>query len=157
MYKGDLFPYEDKDQRYHFWSGFYTSRPLFKKQVRDYSNVLHSFANFYARAALNQHTTPETLSGMLSHMNEMADQLSVVQHHDAITGTHAQFVDTDYLFWLQRAFSPSKQHASKLMGRQVENLYGIKANGLKMCNSTSLNDTASDCPISGAKESIVII
>lgn len=97
------------------------------------------------------------MATMLKHMNAMSDQLAVAQHHDAITGTHAQFVDIDYLYWMAKAFDPSKEYTSKLMGDYVDALYGVKAKGLKMCNATGLNDTAVDCPFSAGKEQLVVI
>lgn len=107
--------------------------------------------------AINQNVKSDDMATMLKDMNAMSDQLSVAQHHDAITGTHAQYVDIDYLFWMARAFNPSKEHASKLMGDYVDALYGVKAKGLKMCNATDLNDTAMDCPFTASKEQLIVI
>jgi hypothetical protein len=36
----DFFPYAA--ERYEFWTGFFTSRPGLKKQVKTYSSLFHS-------------------------------------------------------------------------------------------------------------------
>lgn len=50
VYKADLFPYESiAGGRYHFWSGYYTSRPNWKLKIKQYSDLYHSYAKFLSR------------------------------------------------------------------------------------------------------------
>lgn len=42
------------EEKWAFWSGYYTSRPTFKKMIKDASSVFHSQANLYARKMLDQ-------------------------------------------------------------------------------------------------------
>lgn len=50
IYKNDLFPYESQaGDRYHFWSGYFTSRPNLKYKIKLYSDLYHSYAKFFAR------------------------------------------------------------------------------------------------------------
>ena len=41
-------------------------------------------------------------------MDKTEDQLAVLQHHDAIAGTEAQYVELDYSTNLARAFAGSE-------------------------------------------------
>jgi len=43
----DFLPYSFQHNTY--WSGFFTSRPGLKKQIKDYSNMFHSQQKLYAR------------------------------------------------------------------------------------------------------------
>lgn len=40
VYDNDFFPYFE--QRYEFWTGYYTSRPGIKKQIKSYSQLFHA-------------------------------------------------------------------------------------------------------------------
>jgi hypothetical protein len=51
VYDDFLNYYEDK---WSFWSGYYTSRPSFKKFIKDASAVYHSSAKLLARLMLDQ-------------------------------------------------------------------------------------------------------
>lgn len=51
----DLVPYASDPARY--WTGFYSSRPNFKKSVRDASAALGSHSHLFARAVIRQNTT----------------------------------------------------------------------------------------------------
>lgn len=46
----DFFPYVE--MHLVAWSGFYTSRPGFKKQIKDYSSLFHSQAKIFALKAI---------------------------------------------------------------------------------------------------------
>jgi hypothetical protein len=55
IYKSDLFPYESTAaERYHFWSGYYTSRPNFKYKIKLYSDLYHAYAKFFSRNFISQ-------------------------------------------------------------------------------------------------------
>jgi alpha-mannosidase len=53
---GDFWRYfEDyKGKEYRFWTGFYSSRPTFKKHIKDASAQFHSQAKLYARMVIDQ-------------------------------------------------------------------------------------------------------
>ena len=85
----------------------------------------------------------------------------MLQHHDAITGTAAAFVDMDYRTNLISAFKPSEQSYRNIAYQSLRDNTGInvrdQGNGLFMCNGKSQNYTVLDCPISDNKNASQII
>ena len=70
--------------------------------------------------------TPKDELDLIAEKGEkMADWLSVVQHHDAITGTERQYVNMDYEHNLFNAFEPNlyqnymKQKFDEEMGLKI--------------------------------------
>ena len=55
---------------------------------------------------------------MMEANNELLDQLGVVQHHDAITGTAKQYVSNDYSWHLYKA----KEEGRTLYGDNLKKL-----------------------------------
>ncbi|XP_078151977.1 alpha-mannosidase-like isoform X2 [Carex rostrata] len=81
----DYFPYADSANAY--WTGYFTSRPAFKRFVRDLSG--------YYLAARQL----EFMMGYISHgayTPSLRDALAVAQHHDAVSGTARQHTTDDY-------------------------------------------------------------
>lgn len=112
-YYNDMFPYSDEKNDY--WSGIYTSRPTSKKLVKDGSASLHAANKLFAQKVLNKETKDEEIKDMLNAKENMLDAMSVFQHHDAITGTDAQFVANDYAFSLSNAMDVSNQQYKKIL------------------------------------------
>ncbi|GAB1599975.1 lysosomal alpha-mannosidase-like [Argonauta hians] len=80
----DFFPYAHK--RHAFWTGYYTSRAAFKRYVRESNNILQACKQVNVLAKL----------GQSDKVDDLWKEFSIVQHHDAITGTAKQQVDKDY-------------------------------------------------------------
>ncbi|XP_027178413.1 alpha-mannosidase isoform X2 [Coffea eugenioides] len=81
----DYFPYADSANAY--WTGYFTSRPAFKRYVRTLS------AYYLAARQL------EFLIGWRSkgpNTYSLGDALGIAQHHDAVTGTAKQHTTDDY-------------------------------------------------------------
>ncbi|KAL0350287.1 UNVERIFIED_CONTAM: Alpha-mannosidase, partial [Sesamum radiatum] len=83
----DYFPYADSPNAY--WTGFYTSRPAFKRYIR-------LLSGYYLAAR-----QLEYLMGRRSTSNANTDglgnALGIAQHHDAVTGTAKQHTTNDYV------------------------------------------------------------
>ena len=82
IHRDDSFPYNQNPNE--FWSGFYSTRPYLKKILRQTSSRFHSSLTHSAQAILRNSTISEKL---LKLQAKILDNLEVVQHHDAITGT----------------------------------------------------------------------
>uniref|UniRef100_A0A452IBR0 Lysosomal alpha-mannosidase n=1 Tax=Gopherus agassizii TaxID=38772 RepID=A0A452IBR0_9SAUR len=86
----DFFPYADGP--HHFWTGYFTSRPAFKRYERLSNNFLQ---------VCNQ---LEALAGPVARMGPYGEgdstvlrrAMAVAQHHDAVSGTEKQHVANDY-------------------------------------------------------------
>lgn len=107
---GDFFTYADRDD--HYWSGFYTSRPFFKRFERTISSHLRATDILFSIA-----TILNCQANILNHTNELNENLTneykfaresmaLFQHHDGITGTSKDFVMIDYAKRLN-FFNPS--------------------------------------------------
>lgn len=83
----DFFPYADRP--YRLWTGFFTSRPSLKYNVRQTGNFLQTVRKLAAFAKLNDMSTADSIGTLERAMG-------VLQHHDAVSGTEKQHVADDY-------------------------------------------------------------
>lgn len=101
-HEGHLLPYEDKPFDNN-WSGFYSSRPVLKMQVRQVESLV--------RAA----TVLNVVMGGASLLNatkDVSQSLALVHHHDAITGTCTDVVAEDYSSILDATQASAGMHIS---------------------------------------------
>lgn len=59
----DMFPYADVPEDY--WTGYFTSRPNSKKQIRDGQALLHSSSKYYAAKVIDQKSTEDDVYNTL--------------------------------------------------------------------------------------------
>lgn len=83
----DFFPYGTDIQT--FWVGYYTSRPTSKRLERQGNQFLQICKQLSAKAKRREDNFEENLT-------RLRNQMGVMQHHDAITGTEKQHVADDY-------------------------------------------------------------
>lgn len=85
---GDFFTYADRDD--HYWSGYFTSRPYYKRMDRILMNFLRTAEMMYAWHHWD-------ISSEFEKKLEVARRaLSIFQHHDGVSGTAKDYVMRDY-------------------------------------------------------------
>jgi len=83
----DFFPYADG--AHQFWTGYFTSRPAFKRYVRDSSAFLQMVKQVEMLG--------EGAASVGDHgLTLLEEAMGVAQHHDAVSGTAKQHVTFDY-------------------------------------------------------------
>lgn len=78
----------------------------------------------------------------------MFDNMGLYQHHDAVTGTDAQFVAADYTFRLNKAISKNNKQYKKVLQEELTRQTGIQLKTDLVACVGAANDTVADCPIS---------
>lgn len=96
-----MFPYADQPNDY--WTGYFTSRPAAKGQVREGQANLHASNKVYALKALKQTSSADDIQAIKTAYHSMMDAMGIYQHHDAITGTAKQHVAEDYYYRLDKS------------------------------------------------------
>ena len=95
----DIFPLADNAHAY--WSGYFTSRPSLKRQVRFASNFLNAARQMEAiskvtAAEVDTPTTRPSPPVGNSWTDSMEGAIGVATHHDGMSGTERQDVSNDY-------------------------------------------------------------
>lgn len=80
--------------------------------------------------------------------NALSDPISIVEHHDSVTGTSRQYVMDDYSKRLRNGRDASNVVYKKELSRLVQNQFGLKIKpaDLLTCQGPQ-NDTVQDCPV----------
>ena len=139
----DMFPYAD--HRNEYWTGYFTSRPNSKSQVRFAQANIHASNKFFTESALDEDTSDELLADLLQGKDSMMDSNGINQHHDAVTGTARDHVVQDYARRISKAVSESNVPYANIMAEKAAEDAGIQADSWAMCTAT--NTTYVDCPI----------
>ncbi|KAL6905806.1 hypothetical protein ACP4OV_003407 [Aristida adscensionis] len=81
----DYFPYADSANAY--WTGYFTSRPTFKRYVR-------ALSGYYLAARQIEFLVGGGTLGLFT--SSLQDAMGIAQHHDAVSGTAKQHTTDDY-------------------------------------------------------------
>ncbi|MFH4982270.1 hypothetical protein AB6A40_008979 [Gnathostoma spinigerum] len=87
---GDFFTYADRND--HYWSGYYTSRPFYKRMDRVAQHFLRSAELLYSFSSVSS----KWMSNYFDLLVEARRHVSLFQHHDGVTGTAKDAVVVDY-------------------------------------------------------------
>ncbi|XP_041371346.1 alpha-mannosidase 2-like [Gigantopelta aegis] len=97
-FSGDFFPYNDRDDQ--FWTGYFTSRPLFKHIARILQSRLRLAEIVYSLSLVRALRSNSYLFSLLKtkyeHLVSGRQALALFEHHDAITGTSRRAVVENY-------------------------------------------------------------
>eukprot|EP01062_Namystynia_karyoxenos_P008269 TRINITY_DN12907_c0_g1_i1.p1 TRINITY_DN12907_c0_g1~~TRINITY_DN12907_c0_g1_i1.p1 ORF type:complete len:1050 (+),score=264.30 TRINITY_DN12907_c0_g1_i1:83-3151(+) len=139
----DFFPYRDVPRG--FWSGFFTSRPALKRYTRQEEAFLQAAQQMLALGG--------TAAGQPA-VEKLWDAVSLVQHHDAITGTEKQHVAYDYAKRLAAGHAQALPHAAAALsaitgGDAVQWQQCLRANQSE-CEATAAVGTGAGAEVSVA-------
>ncbi|NXV88663.1 MA2B1 mannosidase, partial [Calonectris borealis] len=138
----DFFPYADGPHQ--FWTGYFTSRPAFKRYERLSNNFLQICSQLEALAG------PAAREGPYGPGNSsvLREAVAVAQHHDAVTGTEKQHVADDYA----RQLAAGWESCQLLVANALASLGGSKENFV-FCNALNV----SVCPLTEAAGRFTVI
>nr|CAH7768407.1 unnamed protein product [Callosobruchus chinensis] len=95
---GDFFTYADRDD--HYWSGYYTSRPFYKRMDRMLLSYIRAAEIIHTLAYLSKNPGYSWIVDKRTGLEKMIEgarqALALFQHHDGITGTAKDHVVVDY-------------------------------------------------------------
>jgi hypothetical protein len=93
QFTGDFFPYNGVYSG-SYWSGYYSSRPGFKKLIRDYTGTSQALENLISMQVLKNRTNARSVNDFKrvkgfsrGIINSVLQKVGELTHHDTITGT----------------------------------------------------------------------
>ena len=82
-----------KDDR-EMWTGFMSSLPDFKRGVTGFTDFAEAVEQVSGLSASEEEV--EHMQSILKGQKALVEIDNIMQHHDAVTGTHSMEVDEDY-------------------------------------------------------------
>ncbi|CAG0884875.1 unnamed protein product [Cyprideis torosa] len=106
----DFFPYASDPHA--FWTGYFSSRPTFKRMIRDGEVVLQACKQLLS--VQRRWSDQEDMQ----RLNDLRNFIGIMQHHDAVTGTAKQHVTDDYYRMIHLGIEQAIKVVAKTLGSE---------------------------------------
>ncbi|PRP85041.1 hypothetical protein PROFUN_07225 [Planoprotostelium fungivorum] len=123
VFQGDFFPFFEGEHT--SWTGFYTSRPSFKKYLRECDALLASAESILSLSRFNETTDYEAADLNIAPLRDAA---AVATHHDAVTGTENEDTVRDYIRNLDVGVESTTKTLSATLDKQFNRTHGNGVN-----------------------------
>ncbi|XP_042469663.1 alpha-mannosidase-like [Zingiber officinale] len=144
----DYFPYADSQNAY--WTGYFTSRPSFKRYIRMLSGYYLAARQIEFLAGRTS-SNPSTLS--------LGDALGIAQHHDAVTGTAKQHTTNDYAKRLSYGASEAEKSVDVALSciTSSRNHCASAAVSFSQCNLLNISYCPATEKVISVEKSLVVV
>jgi len=150
VYRGDFLPLL-MQYPHHYWSGYYTSRPAFKKLLRDSTYLSFLSLTQYSLRMIEKEDFRQEYQVLT---NALQNAMSLAMHHDTITGTSRQYVVNKAISKLEGVMEPnSKRLALLFMQRMAE--MGVKVKDFMHHLRSGYNEKLEVIDLSKANETLL--
>lgn len=92
--RGDFWMYNYRSDKNAYWTGYFSTQPDFKGRATAFGDFAQS-AQLITALSVELEEDQE-LEDALQRQRKRLETLSIMQHHDAMTGTHPHDVGLDY-------------------------------------------------------------
>ena len=122
MKQKDFFPYWAGPV--NFWTGYFTSRPVFKRSLRQLDYLQRNIEFIFALSSVVLPSTPADEYNF-QKIVKIREVQGVMQHHDAITGTMREAVLNDYVASVTDSFRSVSTLVSEYTSKFMEHHSGV--------------------------------
>lgn len=143
----DFFPYADQYNAY--WTGYFTSRPSLKLNIRYGNNVLQVAKQLHALALM-----PESASHKIRPLREA---MGILQHHDAATGTCRQYVADDYVNMITKAITVAEEAIVDAYDKLWVREGFLPTSSLVFCNQLNISSCDATETLDATNDVVLII
>ncbi|EAS02490.2 glycoside hydrolase family 38 amine-terminal domain protein (macronuclear) [Tetrahymena thermophila SB210] len=142
--KYDFFPYADKSNA--FWTGYFTSRPSIKGFTKDSGRYLQAIRNIFSTESILKISNQFKVNyqNILYALQNFEQQVAMMMHHDAVTGTERQKVAYDYIQRLNKGYSLIRDQLHPLLQEYTNKQINENDINYVQCN---WNATITQCDI----------
>ncbi|KAL4477151.1 hypothetical protein ABPG72_008885 [Tetrahymena utriculariae] len=142
--KYDFYPYADKANA--FWTGYFTSRPSVKGFTKDSGRYLQAIRNILSVESILKISTGFQANYQKMHqaLQNFEQQVAMMMHHDAVTGTVRQKVAQDYIDRLNKGYSLIRNQLHPLLQEYTQKQINENSINYVQCN---WNATITQCGI----------
>lgn len=114
----DGMPYSDNPDAY--WTGYFSARANDKRYARITSHVFHASSQLYATKILDKKMNIYEAKEILGAHEDMMNNIGIMQHHDAITGTGKQRVADDYMNRMYKSMNQNSKTYSAMVQETIK-------------------------------------
>ncbi|TNV85114.1 hypothetical protein FGO68_gene2057 [Halteria grandinella] len=144
-YDGDFYPLTGNYPG-HTWSGYFTSRPNFKRLIREFTGVQQVSNSFYGWQTLesmserqDQANPTVNVGNFKHHVADMRKMTAKMMHHDSITGSSLVYIIYNETVGMQQLLDSNQQVMSGLWQKRLLREHGLKVDEMALC-TYKIND-----------------
>lgn len=150
LYQGDFLPFQDKQG--NVMSGYFTSKPDFKKEIKMTSSINHIQNKLFARRVLNLKVSDAEIEEILRAKQKSLEAVAVLDDEKSIEGLSYQFVQDFNLMKAEDALNSQQNLFKGIIQKEVMAQTGIdigQGSQITQCSAgpSNGNDTVQNCPV----------